>query len=368
MTLDVHTLLAGPRGRRLCLAAACHDPHSERPEVAAFNYLLGWATHQLEKARGQEGAIFGWGIPDPLPEPTVEEIVEALEAVPLTSLPALTSADLLEALGASVDNARYWQEPDGTDELLSDARLKPALERIAEHLVVLPAVAWWSEGVAAEQWAVQFRDSVLQEVAPRGLALIFDRWRTAAHEEEQGFLKHYAADPTANSSGTWWSRPPFELAMSTRALPEVGPVGVWLVEDRMGDEPADVQRVHFARSARVFEISGAESWVELCRSYPLDVSAGRRYDWFLTTGRMGAWTMPDWSLVAREFDAVHLSVAAYLSAAGTAIPIDSDTASVIAGWDPDATYWLTDVVLGEFSETSWTLDERTRRWAATAHR
>lgn len=58
--------------------------------------------------------------------------------------------------------------------------------------------------------------------------------------------------------------------------------------------------------------------------------------------------MPDWAAVAAHYDAVHLTYAGYLSSAGLAIPVDDpasvdDTRSVIAGWNPGATYWLTDL-------------------------
>ncbi|MBH0022631.1 hypothetical protein [Salinibacterium sp. SWN248] len=359
MPLDARTLLSGPRGRRLCLAVACLDPRSDIPQVAALGELLFYATYNLETARGQGGTMFGWGAPRPLPEPSVEEIVDALNAIPLTDL---SSADLLEALAISVDSARYWQEPDGSDELLSDARLATPLQRIAEHTVASPSATWLSSSIATEQWAVTFRDLFLQRPPPPVAALALKQWHTAAVEEERIAVRDRPSDATAALSGTWWSRPPDDPAVTTRAVPEAGPVGVWLVEDRLDSEPADAQRVHYAPTVRVFEILGSESWAELCRSYPLSVTAGRRHDWYQTTGRIGEWMMPNWSLVARDYDAVHLSVAAYLSSAGIAIPVDDDVASVIAGWNPDETYWLTDVVRGEFSETSWMRDERTLRW------
>ncbi|GAA3360002.1 hypothetical protein [Saccharopolyspora gregorii] len=34
-------------------------------------------------------------------------------------------------------------------------------------------------------------------------------------------------------------------------------------------------------------------------------------------------------------------VAGYLTTAGLAVPVDEGRASVLAGWDPDATCWLT---------------------------
>jgi hypothetical protein len=57
--------------------------------------------------------------------------------------------------------------------------------------------------------------------------------------------------------------------------------------------------------------------------------------------------VPDWAAVAERYDAVHLTYAGYLSSAGLAIPVedpaDDSARSLIAGWNPDATYWLTDL-------------------------
>jgi hypothetical protein len=78
----------------------------------------------------------------------------------------------------------------------------------------------------------------------------------------------------------------------------------------------------------------------------------------------GPWLVPDWSRVAQEWDAVHLTVAGYLASATRCIPVPDaadatgtagttgttgtagstgrvEAASVIGGWGPDVTYWLT---------------------------
>jgi hypothetical protein len=42
---------------------------------------------------------------------------------------------------------------------------------------------------------------------------------------------------------------------------------------------------------------------------------------------------------------VHLSVAGYLTTAPRALPLAADgAATVLAGWNPDQTWWLTDIV------------------------
>ncbi len=60
---------------------------------------------------------------------------------------------------------------------------------------------------------------------------------------------------------------------------------------------------------------GAADWAHLCRTYPLDVTNSRRHDWYRVTGRGGRWLLPDWSRVADDWDAVHLSGWGYLTAA-----------------------------------------------------
>ena len=135
-------------------------------------------------------------------------------------------------------------------------------------------------------------------------------------------------------SGTWWSIP---LGL-IRTVGHI-PAGLNLVEDPEGWDKAAVIPVR--GTGRTFEIRTAEDWISLCRAYPLEVTASRRYDWFQTTGREGRWVIPDWEQVAAEWDAVHLTVLGYLSSATRALQVDADTASVIAGWDPDGTLWLT---------------------------
>lgn len=95
----------------------------------------------------------------------------------------------------------------------------------------------------------------------------------------------------------------------------------------------------------------------LCRTYPLEVTEQKRHDWYSTTGRYGRWVVPDWSAVAVDHDAVHLTAAAYLTSAGTAVPVDDGVASVIAGWYPDETYWLSDDARPEAGGAVWVRDD-----------
>lgn len=133
----------------------------------------------------------------------------------------------------------------------------------------------------------------------------------------------------------WWSVPTSILTTRGRVADALE-----LVEDSLGWEVATVIPVRGVGRER--EIRYPEDWAQLCREYPLEVTASRRHDWFRVTGRDGRWLMPDWPHVAKDWDAVHLTTLGYLRAAANLIEIDSVYASVIGGWGPDSTLWLTD--------------------------
>ena len=116
---------------------------------------------------------------------------------------------------------------------------------------------------------------------------------------------------------------------------------------------AAVQKVHVPHDARAYEIDSPEAWADLCRRYPWEVTASRRHDWYRTTGRSGRWVIPDWSRAAQDIDAIHLTVIGYLTTAGRAVPVDDERMTVLAGWDPDQTYWLTDVPQDESTHETW---------------
>lgn len=359
MPLDANTLLSGPRGRRFCLEFVLPDKGRHSSEGRALWYLLFYATYRLDSKRAGAGAIFGPGADKPLPDPSIAELAAALDNMPLITV---DDTNIVIGLAAAVNSARYWQEPDGTDELLRAPGLRGALERIAAHIVHSPLTSWWSSAMNSTQWSVQFTDSDLNVPSRLPASEALRLWEAQEIENERTARWQRPVDPTASWSGEWWSRPAWSLTTSTRAREGVGPVGLWLIEDSPGCKRADSYQVGHHSAARVYEISGADSWAELCREYPLRVTATRRHDWYSTTGRDGRWVLPNWYRVSRDFDAVHLSVTAYLTSAGTEIQVDERNASVIAGWNPDETYWLTDVTQDPATRASWTLDYQSERW------
>lgn len=126
-------------------------------------------------------------------------------------------------------------------------------------------------------------------------------------------------------------------------------------EDSVGQSNAAVWTLKTTPAAQVWEIDGPNAWTELVNSYPMDVTSSRRHDWYRTTGYVGTWRLPDWRAVAADWDAVHLTVAGYLTTATRALPLNgAGAATMLGGWNPDQTWWLSDILETETPEPdSW---------------
>lgn len=345
MTIDATSLMAGPRGRRVCFeyALLCaerslgtHEPASDtqRDPTDAATAL----RRAVSRLNPRPGVLLSIGPQDPNPaaDPVVTP-ADAASAFDSFSIPAPTDDDLRSVIATAVDSARYWQEPDGEDALAATSEMRRQLVGVAGVLAASPQAVWWAAPVDLDdQWAVPWEGG---GAAPGDADALLASWRDRVFEDEECAARERPTDPHSNWSGMWWSIPSTALVHSTRSLADAGPARLWWEEDSLGPEEAFATPVD-AYPARVLEIDGADAWADLCRRHPLEVSASRRHDWFRTTGRVGRWVMPDWSRVAAEADGVHLTVAGYLAAAGRAIDVSEDTASVIAGWNPDETYWF----------------------------
>lgn len=348
-------LLRGPRGRRalLAFAVAGEDTRQTEGERSRLIEAVFDASYRLAEDDGQAITWFGWGEPTPRPESTPADVAEALAGVRLA---APTQDALVEALRASVEAAMYWQGPDGDDLLCARPEVRQALARVAEHLVDSPIVQAWDAPLdRADQWRVVWD-------GPSTPRPDLTAWRAAVLDEDADAERERPADASAPWSGVWWSIPPHGLATSTGSLGETGPVGMWLVEDFSGARTVETQRLAIDPGARVYEVGDAEDWARLCREFPLVVTASKRHDWFRVTGLAGPWVMPDWSRVAEHHDGVRLSIAGYLRSATTAIATEAEAASVIAGWNPDTTWWLNDVAHPVGDTIRWRFSPSGERW------
>jgi hypothetical protein len=341
-----HDLLAGPRGRRLCWCLL--DPGDQGA------WSLAWA-----------GAVHG----DPA---TLARALAACAAS--TDLDAaVTHADqvcLLAALAELVDDAQYWGEPDAIDSALSAQAARDALLPVAGAVTVAPAAQWWPSLIAiSSQQYVEWPDEYGGPPVLAGTAAELATWRTATVEDELSARKR-PEDPSASWSGHWWSAPvPSLLPSTTRSLPGLGAVGLALEEDGFGQRRARCWPVEPRPGAQIFEITGPEDWTSLVRRYPIDVSRSRRHDWWRATGWAGKWLIPDFAAAAADYDGIHLSVTGYLATAGRALDVN-DGRTVMAGWDPDQTFWLTDTLTSSEPATDWAdLDDgQTLGWTLSPER
>ncbi len=325
VVLTVDEVLLGPRGRGLCLAVAC----SLSEQVSRGRY----ADHK-KLIRGLEDLdptpVAAWG--DPLA--------------------------FLEPLDQSVSNAMYWQEPHQEDVVAADPGVVAALRPTAEAVMSSPATAWWSAPLDLTALRYTSRYDHQDPVCPPALTGARDRlerWRADTLADEHRAATERRADANAPSSGEWWSTPAgASVVTTTRSLPGLGSTELAWEEDSFGQNNAAIWPLTATREPRVWEIDRPQSWVQLVDRYPLDVTHARRHDWYRTTGRVGAWRIPDWDAVATEWDAVHLSVTGYLTTATRALPLaGGEGATVLAGWDPDQTWWLNDMLAATNAGPEW---------------
>ncbi|SDO05101.1 hypothetical protein SAMN05660199_01213 [Klenkia soli] len=317
-------LLAGPRGRRLCLHLA----------VAGSLWPPRGTTDPRDALRR---AVAGLGGAAPPPEL------------------------LWAGLVAAVDSGRYWQGPEDADALLADPGTAAVLRPVADAVAADQRVGWWWEDLdRATQTSISWpgADDAPATAPSTGDRARARRWSSSLVAEEDRAARGRPADPTAAWSGSWWSAPclsglPHTSRTRTASVrvgaalvsPVPTPVGLHLVEDEMGWPTARTWPVRARDGARVLKIRGPQDWVDLVARHPLPATASRRHDWYSCTGRTGEWLVPDWGSVADEVDAVHVSVGAWSATAGRALDVPGSTAAtVLAGWDPDATWWLTDCV------------------------
>lgn len=247
-----------------------------------------------------------------------EVLIHPLEALDPT--PVLAWRDplaFLEPMDWTVSSAMYWQAPHAEDVAAADPGLVAALRPVAEAVASSPASAWWSTPVdlAALRYASRFDDDhppsppTLTDPRER-----LDRWRAGILEEERAAASKRPADLGAPISGYWWSSPEMaSLVTTTRPLEGLGSIELGWEEDSFGQRSAVIA----CAPTRLAQDHRPRRW--LAHS---GLARRRR--------RVGRGP-----LVRRG----------YLTTATRALDVgDGDSATVLAGWDPDQTWWLTDAL------------------------
>lgn len=367
ISVSIDDLLAGPRGRRLCLEFVLESERLQYPDFStnSFRAAAFRAGYELDPGKGRSVVYIGHPGNEPMPPaPLPTDVSDEMQKLTLATV---TPEMLRTCIARSVDMARYWQEPDGQDILATCAEMLPGLRKVAEHILSSPLTRRWVDPLSPNnQWAIPWEHT---ESTPPTLPSTETELRTvletARHDinvEEARAILERPTDPSARWSGIWWSMPPFKLARTSPEFFDSSPAGLWFVEDSMGWEEALAFRLGVPTNLRVYEIDSAEAWAHLCREYPLEVTASKRHDWYRTTGRDGDWVMPDWAAFAEHYDVIHLQTFAYLAVAGTAIHVTERAASVISGWAPDTSFWFTDRVRYVDSPVAWKRIDAAENW------
>jgi len=346
MTLDAAALLAGPRGRGMLVrlfddatirTLMMRADFATRVGTSSMSYMRTPATPGIaglvDRVRSRrQHALHEREMRRPV---APAELAEAIAAAPL---PSIAPAALVEALSRSVDDAKAWQPPDGNEAVLASDEVSTALTPLAAVVAESPFARAWANAAHPQQWALDRKDGRLGSDPVPAPDDALAAWREAVETEE---LRYVAARQRGEvGGGPWWSMPPGYLSRATAAWPEFGPAGLYLEEDSRGPSTVCATPVG-APPANTYEVPDAESWARLCTDYPLDVTASRDYLWRDAIGHSDRWVIPDWQAMAADWDGVHLTISGYLAAATTLIDVSDGTASVIAGWGPDETVWLT---------------------------
>jgi hypothetical protein len=338
--VTAEALLGGPRGRRLCWSVLGHSLAGDADGAES------WTRVWLAAGAGDLSGC-------------LDELASCVARAGPVGWSARPGA-VFTALSESVQAATYWQEPDPEERALASDPVSDVLWPIAAAIAAAPETIWWTSPMDPERqrYAQFLGGHPSDEPSLSGAAQRVAAWRTDTADREDA-LRAKPPEALGAWSGQWWSDPALSgLLVSTRARPGLGAVRLALVEDGHGWQSARCWPLRPWAGARVYEVDGPAAWGSLVARYPLDVSRSRRHDWWRATGRAGRWLIPDYQAVARDYDAVHVSVLGYLTTAGAALPAgpDAEARTLLAGWDPDATWWLTDSLAPAGVPETWAVD------------
>lgn len=259
---------------------------------------------------------------------------------------------VLDALSHVIRSYGFWGNERDYDRLLLAAT--DDLRTVADALVGSPATQWWWDDVMRDDQRFAARATDDGIGPPRGDQVTEQVKRSAKKlrtEESDARARHPSpGDVPQNASGHWWSIP-IPGFWTSRAMPPVPALHLVCAEEPSGERVV-VWSLRIASDARVFEIRAPADWARLVEIAPVDVTMSRLGDWRTWTGHEGPFYLPDWRVVAEHFDGVHVTVGAYLATRSVSLPV-ADGYSVLAGWDPDASLWLRDVIETVVRVSEW---------------
>lgn len=266
----------------------------------------------------------------------------------------------IPVLAQVADLVSYWGDysaADPLEDLAVLARLRPT----AELLATASGCQWWwtpmdRSAQAYVLWTLRASpgDYHPQFSDGHAAAMLSDVERATA-DDELRMASDRDLPAGTGVCGAWWTHPFPGVYSTTRRVASLGALLLAGQEDGFGDTEALLWPLGVDDGARIYEVDGAAAWQRLVSTYPREATATYRHTW-AWTGWDGQWRVPDWRAVARDWDAVHLTVAGYLATAGRALPAGT-ARTLLAGWNPDETYWLADVISALNEPQHWRTDD-----------
>ena len=232
-------------------------------------------------------------------------------AVPETSIwLCVEASDDIEVWNAVRDKIHVFLEHEA-----------PKHKGFLREILAQSSVSWWFEPMDKERQVWVSRD----ESPPSEDSLI-------TPSEPPTRWERYALKPTG---GLFTSTQVGSISPMAAAIDfGVGDFRPWY-----GQPPYAVWRLDVDESARIFEIHGPNDWHRLCVEYPAEGNSGRHAGNEPDFSRDACRLVPDWSKVARDWDAVHLSFGGYLTSEQVRVESEHGWTYHWA-WDQEGTLWL----------------------------
>ncbi len=243
-----------------------------------------------------------------------------LRAVELLGLSAAAAADPVRSfdlLGQALTDVSVWRS-DHAIAVQQILAVGPRLAPSARAILARPEAAWW--------FGPLDRQAQLSAVNPTGTTLptppIVPAGPPSAWERyaQKPFWGLYTSTEIAGTS-----------SFLTGAAAYAGDLGPFVY-------PVERYRFTVSAAARVFTVNGPAAWHRLCATYAAPEPGGL----------LGDLLVPDFAAVAREWDAVHLTLGGLLAA--DQVRVDGPAgSSELQGWNAEQTVWL-----------RWVFDDVTR--------
>lgn len=232
-------------------------------------------------------------------------LVERVGTSPAEAADPLTSFFLV---GRALSDVTVWRgdRAESVQKLLLDgARLRP----LAHSILSQPDAAWWFAPLdRAAQLLARIPGTAempMPPVVPKGQPTERERY---AQKPEWGLYSSTGFDGISSY-----------LVGESECFEDLGTLTF----------PCARYRLSAAADARVFEIDGPADWDRLCRNYPALEQGGLQ----------GGLLVPDFAAVARDWDAVHVTLGGLLVSAQVAVP-GAEGKTALQGWDAEQTVWL----------------------------